>query len=226
MHTIYLDISHKVLPKTGNGSTLVRLWYHTLTPSAACSGDANLEDNCRARFQGSHTSSVFLSSLAPDDLRCVLPPIATAVYRRASCWTRHPRPASRVCISSELPQPHSAEGSQQPAAATHYIWNTYTLIVPNLKKVIIDMGSKESYSKVQSTQLIRLIYYFLLWKDRKSWPHPYVRGESGSLPCRGSACRLHIPVSKEGFYSRKTSGKEEHFIEKCPCIHYWDCLSF
>lgn len=28
----------------GNGSTLVMLWHQTLTPSAACSGDANLED--------------------------------------------------------------------------------------------------------------------------------------------------------------------------------------
>lgn len=134
VHTINLDIAHKVLPKTGNGSTLVRLWHHTLTPSAACSGDANLEDNRTARFQGSHTS-VFLSSLAPDDLRCILPLIATAVYRRASCWTCHLRLASRVCISSELPRPHSAEGNQQPAAAAYYIRNTYALIVPNLKKV-------------------------------------------------------------------------------------------
>lgn len=100
------------------------------------------------------------------------PPMTTAVYRRASCWTCHPRLASRVCISSELPQPHSAEGNQQLAAATHYIWNTYTLIVPNLKKVIIDMGSKESYSKVQSTQLICLIYYFLLWKWLKRLTPP------------------------------------------------------
>lgn len=129
-----------------------------------------------ARFQGSHFS-VFLSSLIPDDLKRILPAVATAVYGRASCRMCRPRLAARVCISRELPQPHSAECSQWPAAAPQYIWNTYALIVPDLKKVTVDMGSKESYSHVQSTQLVCLIYYFLLWKWLKRLIPPlYLRG--------------------------------------------------
>lgn len=176
VHAIFLDISHKVLPEIGDGSTLAMLLHQILIPSAACSGDANLEDNRMARFQGSHFS-VFLSSLIPDDLKRILPAVATAVYDTASCWMCRPRLAARVCISRELPQPHSAECSQWPAAATQYIWNTYALIVPDLKKVTVDMGSKESYSHVQSTQLVCLIYYFLLWKWLKRLIPPlYLRG--------------------------------------------------